>query len=61
MTYNILNTKNGDCTSMKFNTETELNEWLDKNNIWENLGPADGYLPTRHVRMQSEEFAGWGS
>ena len=46
---------------MKFKTETELNEWLDKNNIWENLGPADGYLPTRHVRMQSEEFAGWGS
>lgn len=63
MTYNLYNRNNGDCASVVFETEEQLNKWLLVNRGWESKGALEmHYLPTRHIRMQSEEeFAGWGS
>jgi len=61
MNYTILNAQTGETASMKFGSKTQLVEWLAEIG-WECLCPTEGYLPTRHVRMQNqEEFAGWGS
>jgi hypothetical protein len=40
---------------MFFNTTSQLSEWLNLANNFENLGPqVQNYLPTRHVRMQNK-------
>lgn len=54
MTYTILNRGNGSATQMYFDTENQLQSWLDKNKSFENLGVVPYTLPTRHVRMNSE-------
>ena len=54
MTYTILNRVNGSATEMYFDTEHQLQRWLDKNKTFENLGVISYTLPTRHVRMNSE-------
>ena len=77
MRYNILNRRIGSALEMNFKTEESLYSWLEDNQEYDNLGPVEGFLPTRHVRMQrwkdkgdqfnggrrmyGGEFAGWGS
>lgn len=63
MDYTILNKQTGETFTMKFSSKSQLITWLAETG-WECLGKTTSYLPTRHVRMQSEqqeEFAGWGS
>ena len=54
MTYTILNRGNGSATEMYFDTEHQLQRWLETNKTFENLGVISYTLPTRHVRMNSE-------
>ena len=54
MTYTILNRGNGSASEMFFNTEHQLQRWLETNNTFENLGVISYTLPTRHVRMNSD-------
>ena len=62
MTYIVYNPSSGDAWEMKFESFEQMDKWKDRNKNFTVLDEAKGYLPTRHVRMQSdEEFAGWGS
>ena len=54
MTYTILNRVNGSASEMFFDTEHQLDKWLETNKTFENLGIVPYALPTRHVRMNSE-------
>ena len=62
MTYNFLNTNNGDAFSMEFETDEKKTRYLENAPNIICLGEQQFALPTRHVRMvNKEEFAGWGS
>tara|TARA_B100000965_G_scaffold29825_1_gene22058 strand:- start:5774 stop:5962 length:189 start_codon:yes stop_codon:yes gene_type:complete len=62
MTYNFVNTNNGDAFSMFFETDEKKTQWLKQSPNLVCLGVQEYDLPTRHVRMNNkEEFAGWGS
>lgn len=62
MKYTILNTSNGSAMEMTFDSQEQLDRWLNLNPNFKNLGVIQYTLPTRHVRMQKQdEFAGWGS
>ena len=43
---------------MNFDDEQQIERWLEINPIFECLGPLDNELPTRHVRMQSDDMRG---
>ena len=64
MTYTILNVTNGSAMEMVFESDQQLERWLELNPNFKNLGRVDYELPTRHVRMKNknkEDFAGWSS
>ncbi len=62
MKYTILNTGTGSALEMAFDSEEQLQRWLEINPNFRNMGVVEYTLPTRHVRMKNkEEFAGWGS
>ena len=46
---------------MKFDDVRQKDRWLELNPTFECLGKLETELPTRHVRMQNKDHAGWGS
>ena len=54
MTYNFVNTNNGDAFSMFFETDDMKKQWLKQSPNLICLGVHEYTLPTRHVRMNSE-------
>lgn len=55
MKYAIINRQNGSAMEMHFQSESELENWLEINPTYDNLGIIDYSLPTRHVRMQNKD------
>ena len=60
-TVSIINRTNCMVTEMSFDNDKQLDRWLELNKSFESLGELENELPTRHVRMQSKNHAGWGS
>ena len=60
-TVSIINRTNGMVTEMSFDNDKQLDRWLELNSSFECLGELENELPTRHVRMQNKNHAGWGS
>ena len=58
MKVTIINRRNGSAMEMNFDDEQQIQRWLEINPIFECLGPLDNELPTRHVRMQSDDMRG---
>jgi hypothetical protein len=48
----LLNTDNGSAFEMKFSSERQMKNYLEKNAEVEFLSECNSYLPTRHQRMQ---------
>ena len=55
MKYAIIKRESGTVMEMNFESEEELDNWLEINPSFENLGVIDYSLPMRHVRIQTKE------
>ena len=53
--YTLLNERNGDAFEMAFENEQKLQSYLDANEDLKIVGSSKTDLPTRHVRMKSEQ------
>jgi len=56
MDYNILNINNGHVTKLTFKNTKQVNEWLEKNKSFKNLGLCEQDFFTRHERMKALEY-----
>jgi hypothetical protein len=55
LNYTLLNERNGDAFDMAFKSEQKLQQYLDANENIKIVGSSKAYLPTRHIRMKSEQ------
>ena len=55
LNYTLLNERNGDAFDMAFKNEQKLQQYLEANENIKIVGSSKGYLPTRHIRMKSEQ------
>ena len=55
MKYAIIDRETGTAMEMNFESERELESWLEINPSFDNLGIISYTLPTRHVRMQNKD------
>ena len=55
LNYTLLNERNGDAFDMAFKNEQKLQQYLEANENIKIVGSSKAYLPTRHIRMKSEQ------
>ena len=55
LNYTLLNERNGDAFEMAFKNEQKLQQYLEANEDIKIVGRSEAYLPTRHIRMKSEQ------
>ena len=51
----LLNERNGNAFDMACKSEQKLKQYLDANENLKIVGSSEAYLPTRHIRMKSEQ------